>query len=256
MWFQRLRSWRRSRADGEAVEASSLCIPIELPGGGTVSALRSVGRWQELVRKARRPPEERPILVEELVGEKHHRWYGEAWLMGRFRFDFLLAQGLSPRERVLDLGCGAGRLGIWLIPYLEPGRYFGVDPHLRSLVAFSAYEAVLHGLTDRRPRLLLDDQFRLGHFGERFDVVVDVSVTRFLSGEAFRRAYVEVRSVLAPGGRIVVGGLAPERLEQLRREGFTLLHVGGPERPLPFVRRRPSANNTVHVLRLGGTSPS
>jgi SAM-dependent methyltransferase len=254
MWFQRWRSSRRGPPAGEPVDASMLRVPIELPGGSTATTLRSVDRWQELVREVRRPPAERPILVPDLVRERHHRWYGEAWLMGRFRFDFLVAQGLSPGDRVLDLGCGAGRLGIWLIPYLEPDRYFGVDGHLRSLVVFSAYEMLLHGLASRRPRLLLDDRFHLSHFGERFDVVIDVSVTRYLSADAFRQAYAQVRSVLAPGGRVFVGGLEPGRLEHLRSEGFVLLHEGGPERPLHFVRRRPSTNNAMHVLGLARPS--
>ena len=179
----------------------------------------------------------------------HHRWYRQTWFKGRFRFDFLVAHGLSPRDCLLDLGCGAGRLGIWLIPYLDPGHYFGVDSHLRSLVAFSAYEIALHGLAARRPRLLLDADFRFDFFGERFDVVVDVSVTRYLSSRAFERAYAQVRSVLAPGGRVFVSGLAPDRLERLRSQGFELLLEGTPEQPPHFARRWPS-RLSWHVLRL------
>ena len=250
MWFKRWRAWRRRPVTAQRVEVSMLQIPIELADGSTATRLDSVRRWQELVRDAPSPPEAEPILVEDLVGEKHHRWYGQAWLLGRFRFDFLLANGLTPRDRLLDLGCGAGRMGIWLIPYLEPGHYFGVDSHLRSLVAFSAYEILLHGLAARRPRLLLDADFRVDHFGERFDVVIDVSVTRYLSRETFDRAYAQLRSVLAPGGRIFVAGLTPERLESLRGAGFELVLEGSPERPLHFVRRRPSSQNRWHVLRL------
>jgi SAM-dependent methyltransferase len=202
------------------------------------------------VRETTSPPKDQPILVEDLVAEEHHRWYGKAWLMGRLRFDFLIANGLTPRDRLLDLGCGAGRLGIWLIPYLEPGHYFGIDNHLWSLVAFSAYEIWIHGVTARRPRLLLDADFRVEHFGERFDVVIDVSVTRHLSDETFRRAYARLRSVLAPGGRIFSVGHTPDRLEYLRREGFELLLEASPERPLHFVRRRPTPQNRWHVLRL------
>ena len=256
MWFQRWRSQRVGRVTPQQVEASMLQIPIERTDGSTATRLTSVRRWRELVRKAPSPPEDRPIFVEDLVGEKHHRWYGQAWLMGRFRFDFLIANGLTPRDRLLDLGCGAGRMGIWLIPYLEPGHYFGVDSHLRSLVAFSAYEISLHGLAARRPRLLLDADFHVDHFGERFDIVIDVSVTRFLSREKFSRAYARLRSVLAPGGRIFVAGLTPDRLEHLRSEGFEPLLGGGPEWPLHFVRRRPSSQDAWHVLRLASEARS
>jgi SAM-dependent methyltransferase len=226
-----------------------LPIPIELANGSRVSLLDSVDRWQELVRIAPDLQRERPIVVDDLVGEAHHRWYGQAWFKGRFRFDFLIAHGLTPRDRLLDLGCGAGRLGIWLIPYLEPDHYFGVDSHLRSLVAFSAYEIVIHGLAARRPRLLLDADFRVDSFDERFDVVVDVSVTRFLPREAFDRAYARIRSVLAAGARVFVSGLVPDRLEHLRMLGFEPLLEASPQLPPHFARRWPS-KHSWRVLRL------
>jgi SAM-dependent methyltransferase len=256
MWFKRWRERRRGPVTAQPVEASMLKIPIELADGSTATQLTSVRHWQELVRQSPSSQGDQPILVEDLVAEEHHRWYGKAWLQGRLRFDFLVANGLTPRDRLLDLGCGAGRLGIWLIPYLEPDHYFGVDSHLRSLVAFSAYEILLHGLAARRPRLLLDADFHVDHFGERFDVVIDVSVTRYLSSEAFRRAYAQLRSVLAPAGRIFAAGLTPDRLEHLRREGFEILLEGSPERPLHFVRRQGSSRNAWHVLRLAQTGTS
>jgi len=42
---------------------------------------------------------------------------------------------LLPTHRVLDVSCGAGPLGVWLIRHLEEGRYFGIDPRVRSLDA-------------------------------------------------------------------------------------------------------------------------
>lgn len=38
--------------------------------------------------------------------------------------------GLKPQHRLLDFGCGSLRLGRWLIPYLEKGNYFGIEPNL------------------------------------------------------------------------------------------------------------------------------
>jgi SAM-dependent methyltransferase len=248
MWFARRRSRQRDPAEAQPVDASMLAIPIELADGSTVSELSSVDQWQEIVRIAPDLRRERPIAVADLVGEAHHRWYNEGWFKGRFRFDFLIAHGVTPRDRLLDLGCGAGRVGVWLIPYLEPGHYFGVDSHLRSLVAFSAYEIVLHGLAPRRPRLLLDSDFRVDCFGERFDVVVDSSVTRYLHLEAFERAYAQIRSVLAPGGRVFVVGLEPDRLEHLRSRGFEPLLEASPEQPPHFARKWPS-RHSWHVLR-------
>jgi SAM-dependent methyltransferase len=227
-----------------------LRVPIERADGSLVSDLRSIDDWHRLPRGATETQEgEAALRVDDLVDEVHHRAYGRPWIIGRFRFEFLIAQGLRPQDRVLDFGCGAGRIGVWLIAYLEPERYFGIDAHLRSLVAFSAYEVLLHGLEARRPRLLFDADFRVEHFGERFDVVIDASVTRFLPRDEFRRAFAQVARVLAPGGRVFVGRLAPERLEDLRRNGFELVDEAEPEWPL-FPRRRGRATQDGwHVLR-------
>jgi SAM-dependent methyltransferase len=192
----------------------------------------------------------RSILVEHLIDEKHHRSCAQPWILGRTRFEFLLAQGLQPRDRVLDFGCGAGRVGVWLIAYLEPGRYFGIDAHLRSLVAFSAYEIRLHGLEAKRPRLLHDADFRFDHFGERFDVVIDSSVSRHLSDDRFRQALAQLPQVLAPGGRVFSEHLAPDRLEYLRGAGFESLREVELDRPLQVAQRHREHKDTWQVLRL------
>ena len=46
---------------------------------------------------------------------------------GRFRFDDLLALGLKPEDIVVDYGCGTLRVGRYLIDYLTPGAYWGLD---------------------------------------------------------------------------------------------------------------------------------
>ncbi len=82
------------------------------------------------------------------VPEKH-RWYtarGVNWdATGLQIFDRLRTLGLRPYHNILDFGCGALRVGRHLIPYLEPHRYYGVEP---------ADWALRAGLHDIRPELL------------------------------------------------------------------------------------------------------
>jgi hypothetical protein len=47
---------------------------------------------------------------------------------GRRQRDALLAEGLRPDSRVLDIGCGCLRAAYWLIHYLDPGCYHGIEP--------------------------------------------------------------------------------------------------------------------------------
>jgi SAM-dependent methyltransferase len=47
--------------------------------------------------------------------------------VGQLQADYLIDRGLLPRHRFLDLGCGCLRAGVKLVPWLEPGNYFGID---------------------------------------------------------------------------------------------------------------------------------
>lgn len=47
---------------------------------------------------------------------------------GRLQRDFLVrVAGLRPEHRLLEFGCGTGRLARQVVPYLEPDHYLGVD---------------------------------------------------------------------------------------------------------------------------------
>ena len=42
----------------------------------------------------------------------------------------LRAAGMTPEDHLLDIGCGALRLGHLAVPYLRPGHYWGTDASL------------------------------------------------------------------------------------------------------------------------------
>jgi hypothetical protein len=55
-------------------------------------------------------------------------YVGGAWdEIGKLQFDFLKQQGLKPYHYLLDIACGALRLGVRAIPYLERGHYLGIE---------------------------------------------------------------------------------------------------------------------------------
>src|SRR6202023_2729991 len=52
---------------------------------------------------------------------------------GRRQFVALLNEGLCPESKVLDVGCGCLRTAYWLIRFLDPGRYHGIEPVRRRV---------------------------------------------------------------------------------------------------------------------------
>jgi SAM-dependent methyltransferase len=165
-----------------------------------------------------------PTVKERFLKEAHHRQYGRPWGMGRYLFDFVVDSGLRPEHRLLDFGCGALRLGIWVIPYLEAGNYFGVDSHFESLEAAATYEIPLHRLEQQRPRLLWNDDFALTHFGTTFDFVVDISSSsRIKDPKRLRRVFASFAEVLTPGGRLLTVPLPALSEAELAKCGLNLV---------------------------------
>src|SRR6186997_3029127 len=50
-------------------------------------------------------------------------------LIAAMTFNLLTTLGLRQHHSLLDVGCGSLRIGRLLIPYLNRGKYFGVEPN-------------------------------------------------------------------------------------------------------------------------------
>src|SRR5438477_11789858 len=49
-------------------------------------------------------------------------------LIAAMAFNLLTTLGLRQHHSLLDVGCGSLRIGRLLIPYLNRGKYFGIEP--------------------------------------------------------------------------------------------------------------------------------
>jgi SAM-dependent methyltransferase len=120
------------------------------------------------------------------------------WILGRNGFatpDALRAH-LAGRRRILDAGCGNGRVTALLACYADPAaEILGID-----LTAADVAADNLRGLpqVSVQPRDLLDDLSDLG----RFDFVYCQEVLHHTA--APERAFANVASLLAPGGELAI----------------------------------------------------
>ena len=96
--------------------------------------------------------------------------------MGRLQLITLLQCGLYPHSRVLDLGCGCLRGGYWILSFLEPDCYFGIEPNVDMLEVGRREIVGPELLESKRPRFLCNDQFDPSEFGVRFDFIMARSI--------------------------------------------------------------------------------
>ena len=66
-------------------------------------------------------------------GDSHYRAYvgppEDYDLIAAMTFNLLTTLGLRQHHSLIDIGCGSLRIGRLLIPYLNQGKYFGVEPN-------------------------------------------------------------------------------------------------------------------------------
>jgi SAM-dependent methyltransferase len=142
------------------------------------------------------------LTDEQIAAGVHREAVGGRWdEIGRWQFELLVAHGLQPNSRLLDVGCGALRGGIHFIRYLEPGNYYGLDMNASLIKAGREVELVQAGLTDRDPHLLVDGDFNLNRFGTTFSFALAQSVFSHLPANVIHRCLVQIAAVLEPGGR-------------------------------------------------------
>lgn len=103
---------------------------------------------------------------------------------------------VKPGETVLDIGCGTGRLGLYLLDLIGPtGRFIGIDP-LPERISI-ANDNNVHNNAEFRTGVAEDLSF-LGN--NSVDLVYLSAVFHWVPDK--QRALQEISRVLKPGGRI------------------------------------------------------
>ena len=95
---------------------------------------------------------------------------------GRMQLIILLKEGIYPSSKVLDIGCGCLRGGYWLIHFLDPGCYFGIEPN-EEMLDIGIQEFIEPDVfSHRQPKFSNTDEFDFSVFGETFDFFVARSI--------------------------------------------------------------------------------
>ncbi|GII55843.1 methyltransferase [Planotetraspora thailandica] len=125
----------------------------------------------------------------------------KSWLrVGRMQFEYLVKHGLTPHDRVLDIGCGNLRLGWRLIDHLEAGHYHGVDISPEILLA-AADTLAERGLQHKLPHLSLVKDLKFAALPDAYFTVVHAhSVFSHSPVEVIDECLGHVGRILHPAG--------------------------------------------------------
>lgn len=131
-----------------------------------------------------------------------------AWC--KLRWDSMfddLPQWLPPAEQVrtiLDLGCGIGVAGSWMLERYPDATIFGVDPDANRIkVAANAFaprgQAAVAGAPD----------FEVPGMPERFDLMVCLDVIYHITNAQLQLTLDRMHAKLKPGGKLILRTVIP-----------------------------------------------
>ena len=116
--------------------------------------------------------------------------------------------GIQPGERVLDVGCGTGRLTLTARAYTGPsGAVYGIDaaPEMIEVARKNAERSTLNVVFD--VGLIEDLPFQEASF----DAVINRLVIHHLPNDLKHKGFAEILRVLKPGGRLLIADFTPPR---------------------------------------------
>jgi hypothetical protein len=95
---------------------------------------------------------------------------------GRAQLVRLLENGLTPESKVLDMGCGCLRVAHWVVRFLDPGCYFGIEPARERVECGLNYLFTPDELGRKRPQFDFNASFDSSVFGTTFDFFLAGSI--------------------------------------------------------------------------------
>jgi SAM-dependent methyltransferase len=128
----------------------------------------------------------------------------EGWdITSARQFNLLTALGLREEHYLLDIGCGSLRTGRLLIPYLLPGRYFGIEPERWLIEEGIKNECGEDLIKIKAPVFSNDNNFTCTQFGQKFDFILAYSIFTHASQAQIRRCLSQVKECLKPNSIFV-----------------------------------------------------
>ncbi len=95
---------------------------------------------------------------------------------GREQLITLLSEGLNPESKLLDVGCGCLRTAYWLVRFLDPRCYHGIEPARQRVEYGLRYLFTPQEVALKEPQFDFNSHFDSSVFGARFDFFLARSI--------------------------------------------------------------------------------
>lgn len=158
------------------------------------------------------------------AGADHYRAYvgppDRFDFMSATQFALLFQLGLRDHHRVLDFGCGSLRVGRLLIPFLQRGRYFGIDPNRWLIEEGLRHELGPSAVGLKMPRFAYNDDFECTVFGETFDFIIAQSIVTHTGPDLAQRLFSSSARALEPGGVLLFSYIRNETEDKVPLAGW------------------------------------
>ena len=120
--------------------------------------------------------------------------------VGRETIITLLQNGLRPDHKILDFGCGAIRLGYWLIRLVDRGNYYGIEPDISMIDTGKKYSLEEELVQTKQPKFSTNGKCDFSVFGVEFDFVVARSIFTHTTPAMLRRTLKSFQENSTPNG--------------------------------------------------------
>jgi hypothetical protein len=132
--------------------------------------------------------------------------------MGHHVLESLKTLGLSANHALVDIGCGCLRNGLWLIDYLDPGNYYGVEPNESMLN--EGIDTFIGSETagEKRPSFSANAEFAFP-WERHFDFALARSIFTHTSREQMTTCLRNLGQVMTSGGLFALSYVPPKFLQ-------------------------------------------
>lgn len=134
--------------------------------------------WENLKRKNLVPK----MGTDQIYRRGHRKYVGGKWRqLGVLQYEFMLKNGLKTHHKLYDIGCGSLRAGIYFIPYLNTGNYFGIDREHDLIKAGLEYEIGHPLVKEKKPEFVISTDFEFNKFTSSPDFALAQSLFTHLT---------------------------------------------------------------------------